>query len=114
MPQELLCCKGFRDAHNSLAPVGRATEAPSHSRDSWQPVFSSCSDLGQCKSRSALGWLIICVIKREFVQMVLLISTEILLALLMHSKQFRMLAPCESSTGAETKVAKPGQARTEQ
>lgn len=110
MPQELLCCKGFRDAHGSLAAAGRARGAPSHGRDPWQPVSSSRSDPGQRKSCSAPGWLIICVIKREFVQMVSLITTEILLALLMHSKQLRILAPCESSTGAETKVAKPGQA----
>lgn len=41
--------------------------------------------------------------------MALLISIEILLASLMHSEQFCVLAPCENSAGAETEVAKPGQ-----
>jgi len=82
--------------------------ARSHTSVAFYPFMAALCVLAAAP-HSAPDWLIFCVIKREFVQIALLISIQMLLAWLMHSKQFCMLAPCESSTGAETKVAKPGQ-----
>lgn len=79
------CCR--------VPPGSDSTEKPRASFCCQAPCQSftprnRCSPCSSCSPRSAPGWLVICIVKREFVRMAFLISTAILLALLTHSKRF--------------------------
>lgn len=79
--------------HCRVPPGSDSTEKPRASFCCQAPCQSfaprnRCSPCSSCSPRSAPGWLVICIVKREFVQMAFLISTAILLALLTHSKRF--------------------------